>query len=136
MIYRSTLAGAARVSLWPLVGHLLATALIVLVTFSLPPWVLLDPVDRFTFLDGKPRSMIPQVFAAGESRLSAEAKLSASGYSPWPVDRTNAHELSQRYRKVAVTWSIACSNDFIVWLTFGEDGRLLSALNDIHSICL
>lgn len=134
MINRSTLAEAARVPIWPLVGHLSAAVLIVLVTFCLPPWVLLDPVDRFTFLDPTPRSMVPEVFAAGESRLSAEAKLAASGYHPWstdPVDSAN-----QRYRKIAVTWTIACSNDFIVQLTFGADDRLVGARNDTHSVCL
>lgn len=94
MIYRSTLAGAVRVPLWLLARPLLATGLIVLVTFCLPPWVLLDPIDRFTFLDGKARSMIPEVFAAGESRSSAQTKLSASGYYQWPVDRSEHHELN------------------------------------------
>jgi hypothetical protein len=133
MIDRSTLAGAARVPIWPLVGHLSAAVLIVLVTFCLPPWVLLDPVDRFTFLDPTPRSMIREVFAAGESRLSAEAKLAASGYHPWP-DPTDSP--GQRYRKIAVTWTVACSNDFIVQLTFNDDDRLVGARNDIHSVCL
>ena len=149
MIYRSTSAGAVRVPLWLVARPLLATVLIVLVTFCLPPWVLLDPIDRFIFLDGKARSMIPEVFAVGESRSSAQTKLSASGYYEWSVDRIEHHELNRCrdlacdranytdfYRKIAVTWSIACSNDFIVWLKFGEDDRLVSARNGIYSICL
>lgn len=118
-------------SLWLLARRLLAAVLIALVTFCLPPWVLLDPIDRFTFLDGNARSMIPEVFAAGESRTSAQIKLSASGYHHWPAD---GH--TDFYRKVAVTWSIACSNDFVVWLTFGADDRLVSARNDVHRLCL
>lgn len=127
----------------------LTAVLILLVAFGAPPWVLLDPIDRFTHLDGRARSMIPEVFAAGESRSSAQTKLSASGYHPWP--RADHHDFSgcgdldceqaaedytDFYRKVAVTWSIACSNDFIVWLKFGEDDRLVRARNAVHSICL
>jgi len=48
-------------------------------------------------------------------------------------DRANYTDF---YRKIAVTWSIACSNDFIVWLKFGEDDRLVSARNGVYSICL
>jgi hypothetical protein len=129
----------------------LAAVLILLVAFCLPPWVLLDPIDRFTHLDGRARSMIPEVFAAGESRSSAQVKLSASGYSPWPIDRTDYDAFNRCrdpacerategytdfYRKVAVTWTIACSNDFGVWLKFGADDRLVSARNAIYSICL
>jgi hypothetical protein len=77
--------------------------------------------------------------------------LSASGYYHWPLDRTDQHGLNgcrdlacdaategytDFYRKVAVTWSIACSNDFVVWLKFGEDDRLVSARNGVSSICL
>ncbi len=145
------IGAAVTLPLSRLVKGLLATVLTLLVAFCLPPWVLLDPIDRFTYLDGKSRSMIPVVFAAGESRSSAQAKLSASGYYRWPVKRTEYHELdgcrdpacegakegyTDFYRKVAVTWSIACSNDFIVWLKFGQDDRLVSAQNDIYSICL
>jgi hypothetical protein len=151
MIYRSTPAGAMTLPLPPLAKGLLATVLALLVAFWIPPWVLLDPIDRFTYLDGKARSMIPEVFAAGDSRSSVQLKLSASGYYHWPVDWADHHETTgcpdlacaraqqgytDFYRKVAVTWSIACSHDFIVWLKFGEDDRLVSARNDIYSTCL
>jgi hypothetical protein len=143
--------GAVTLPLSLLAKGLLAMVLTLLVAFCFPPWVLLDPIDRFTYLGGKGRSMVPEVFAAGESRSSAQAKLSASGYYHWPVARTDSHEPSRCsdlacerakegytdfYRKVAVTWSIACSNDFVVWLKFGEDDRLVSARNDVYSICL
>lgn len=114
------------------------------------PWVLLDPIDRFTHLDPRSRSMIPAAFAAGETRASAMARLRRSGYWHWIVD--SAAHLPERcgdsacertkegytdfFRKGPVAFNIACTLDYVVWLKFDGSDRLQAAQNQVYDTCL
>lgn len=115
------------------------------------PWVLLDPIDRFTHLDPSPRSMIPEVFAAGETRESAMARLRTSGYWHSAIEEPVV-QLSEKcgdsacertkegytdfFRKDSVAWNIACSLHHVVWLMFDGSDRLQAARNEVYNTCL
>jgi hypothetical protein len=130
---------------------MIAISLCVILAFCTQPWVALDPIDRFTYLNVKARSMIPQVFTVGESRSSAEGRLAASGYDHSPIDPSVYDDgescgdlacerardgFTDFYRKNEVTWNIACTNHFVLWLKFDARDELEAAINGVYGTCL
>lgn len=129
---------------------LIGAVVLVAAALFFQPWVLLDPIDRFTHLDRSPRSMIPAVFAEGESRESAMARLRASGYWHWAIepvahlpDRCGDSACERRkegytdfFRKDSVAWNIACSLHHVVWLKFDGSDRMQAASNEVYDTCL
>lgn len=99
------------------------------------PWVLLDPIDRFSHLDSTPRSMIPAVFAAGEPIADAVDRLSRSGYRHHAIEPANQKGFTDFFRKSNVATNFACTIDHVVWIK-RESNQVAAARNEVYSLCL
>jgi hypothetical protein len=97
------------------------------------PWVLVDPIDRFTHLNGASRSMIPQVFVEGESMSAVTDRLARSGYVHFAVNE--AEGFTDLFRKSGVAFTIACSLDYVVRIKRDAD-LVVAAQSDILHLCL
>ena len=126
-----------RRALWLLryVPQSLFVAALVAATLVFQPWVLIDPIDRFTYFNGPSRSMIPDVFASGESIAAATGRLTRSGYAHSAIDPATGEGYTDLFRKPNVAFNVACGLDYVVWIKrVGESVE--AARSDVYSICL
>ena len=136
--------------MWRYVPQSIIVAALVAAALFFQPWVLFDPIDRFIHLNGASRSMIPDVFTAGEPVTAAVDRLTRSRYVHSDIDPGaddsatcgNSSACDRRregftdfFRKPDVALNIACSLDYVVWIK--RSGELVvAARSEIYSLCL
>lgn len=127
---------------------LIAAALVAAALFF-QPWVLIDPIDRFSHINPASRSMIPDVFAQGEDIADATERLGRSGYIHSAIEPVAGEPIecndtacerrkagfTDFFRKDDVAFNIACALDYVVWIR-REGDRVTDAENDVYSRCL
>lgn len=119
------------------------------------PRLAWNPIDRFTFAEGPNQSMIPAVFSLGEDRKEAVGRLIQAGYDHDAVESFDNDDiivscddsLCERRREGYTDFfrksvppvspmNLACNLDYVVWLAFGDEGRLEKARNELYEQCL
>ncbi len=122
---------------------------LVAAAFLFRPWLLIDPIDRFIYLNGASRSMLPEVFSATEPASDVITRLTRSGYVHYPMEpvadepavcgdtacERQKAGFTDFFRKPDTADNIACNIDYVVWMK--RDGeRIDEILSDVYDICL